>query len=236
MAREPAPPRVLAVLGMHRSGTSALAGSLELAGVHLGDTFAPAFDNPKGNRESTRVLALHDDLLHRGGARWDRPEGNLPWEPIHRALRDAIIDCNREASIWGFKDPRTLFVLGGWLRALPRLEPVGIFRHPLLVAESLRRRNDFPLERGLELWLTYNRVLRWHHERLHGFPLVEFDIDPVRFTARLDGLRDALRLKKPAESFFEPSLRQQTVPDAPKSASLKPALALYGKLQRLALD
>ena len=59
-----AAPRALLVLGMHRSGTSAVAGALRLAGVDLGaDLMAPAADNPKGFFEHAGVVAIHDRLL-----------------------------------------------------------------------------------------------------------------------------------------------------------------------------
>jgi len=46
----------LIILGMHRSGTSALAGSLEGAGLNLGPVSTHEVDNAKGNREDTRII------------------------------------------------------------------------------------------------------------------------------------------------------------------------------------
>jgi len=40
------------ILGMHRSGTSCLAGCLEEAGLYLGDVNLKAGFNKKGNREN----------------------------------------------------------------------------------------------------------------------------------------------------------------------------------------
>ena len=44
--------RTIAILGMHRSGTSALTGSLEQAGLYIGDTNHHADDNIRGNRDN----------------------------------------------------------------------------------------------------------------------------------------------------------------------------------------
>ena len=69
----------LVVLGMHRSGTSALAGVLSKTGYDLPKNLLPAsFDNPKGYFESKEIIALNDDLFAEMGAVWSDwmpPEG-----------------------------------------------------------------------------------------------------------------------------------------------------------------
>ena len=78
-------------------------------------------------------------------------------------------------------------IIDGWLEALPNLELVGTFRHPLVVARSLKRRhgNDTP-RMWLEVWLAYNEVLlRLAEER--GFPLIDFDLPAEAYAARLLG-------------------------------------------------
>src|SRR5688572_11653374 len=55
--------RAILVLGMHRSGTSAITRVLNLAGAFLPGPFAaPAPDNETGHWESTAVVAVHDEL------------------------------------------------------------------------------------------------------------------------------------------------------------------------------
>jgi len=44
--------------------------------------------------------------------------------------------------LWGFKDPRTLLTLDGWLEALPEVSLAATFRHPLSVAGSLQERKQ----------------------------------------------------------------------------------------------
>jgi hypothetical protein len=63
----------LLVLGMHRSGSSALAGALELLGVPLGGPLMPpARDNERGFFELAG-WSRHDELLEALGGSWSHP-------------------------------------------------------------------------------------------------------------------------------------------------------------------
>ena len=205
--------RVFCILGMHRSGTSCLMGTLEEAGVFLGEVSRKNPHNLKGNHENGAIVDLHDDVLRRNGGSWDSPPRAVVWSAEHAARRAEIIAGYRQTPRWGFKDPRTLVVLDGWLRALPTLSLVGVFRHPLLVARSLYARNAMPVERGVELWTLYNErlVAYW---RAYRFPILSFDSDDAAFRRKTSALLEALGLAiSPAElRFFEPSLRHNEVP------------------------
>ena len=64
--------RALLILGMHRSGTSAVTGALALRGVYLGqDLMPPGPDNPRGFWEHAGVVAIHERLLEALDRRWD---------------------------------------------------------------------------------------------------------------------------------------------------------------------
>lgn len=221
------------MLGMHRSGTSAITGSLEQAGLYLGNVTKGSPDNKKGSRESELIMALHEDILQRDGGSWNNPATPNHWQKIHRAMRDCIIEKNLNKDIWGFKDPRTLLVLNGWLKALPHAELVGIFRHPFFVAESLNRRNGIAHEDGLNLWVTYNRILLWYHNHHDSFPLVEFSNEKNLFQSQLEQLIVKMKLQKNRLTFFDGSLRQSLLPDIHCESSANLAVNLYGKLQSL---
>ena len=165
--------------------------------------------NLKGNRENPSIMALHEELLGLNGGSWDAPPTSVTWPHRSRLARDAIIQSYQHVPLWGFKDPRTLVVLDGWLEALPNLQLVGIFRHPLLVAESLQRRNGFPLEKGLRLWHIYNELLLGYHGR-GAFPILSFDSDA--FTDSFLRLTTSLGLPAPSDTaleFFDPRLRHR---------------------------
>src|SRR5690349_2140036 len=75
------PQRVICVLGMHRSGTSCLAGSLEQQGLFLGDVNTSAPWNKRGNRERFDVMNLQEDVLKGSGGSWEQPPSAVEWSP-----------------------------------------------------------------------------------------------------------------------------------------------------------
>ena len=209
--------RVICVLGMHRSGTSCLAGTLEQAGVFLGEVATHNKFNVKGNRENPAVREVNGRVLHDNGGDWNRPPaGPMVWNDGHRKMRDAIIGSYSEQPVWGFKDPRALLTLEGWLEALPNLEFVGVVRHPLAVARSLQSRPRGPgLAEGIRLWTAYNIRLLEFRER-YDFPLVSFDASSEKLAASLREVTQRLELRPPSTvggaPFFDPDLKHQNVP------------------------
>ncbi len=199
------------VLGMHRSGTSCLAGILESAGLHLGEVNTKAPFNKKGNRENNDIMKLNDQVLANTGHTWrDPPEGPAKWTEADGRQRDAIISKLSEKPIWGFKDPRTLITLDGWLEALPSVKFVGTFRHPKRVAKSLASRPaplHVPIEDGLALWQSYNRRLLTISDRF-DMPIVNFDLAPDQYTNQVTKICHQLGLSSNKDSdFFDRSLR-----------------------------
>lgn len=190
------PQRVLTVLGMHRSGTSMLTGTLQEAGLALGNVVTSAPHNRKGNRESLPIRALHDDLLVTAGGDWKTPPEMVVWRPVHRLLRDSLIEQFTNQPMWGFKDPRSLLCLEGWLEALPQLEAVAIVRHPLEVAVSLQSRDRMSLTEGVALWESYNRRLLYWIEKLEC-PLLVFEPDNELMKKQLASVLKSLKLPRP---------------------------------------
>ncbi len=226
---------VVCILGMHRSGTSCLAGSLQEAGLHLGEVNVEAPHNAKGNRENERIQRLQEALLVDNGGSWRRPPQVVQWSAERRAERDEIIASYAGQPRWGFKDPRTLFTLPGWQEVLPAMRFVGSYRHPLAAAASIQARGNWKPEAALALWLTYNRRLLQLHAELR-FPLVSFDAPPDEYAAALERLSRQLDLVPPAGGFqfFEGELRRQS---APPDGALPPGVAAaYDELRRAAGD
>jgi len=228
-------PRVLAVLGMHRSGTSCLAGTLMECGVHFGDVSRKNPHNHKGNNENRRIMDLHDRVLDDNGGSWSSPPADVQWSDDHRSIRDAIIEEYERTGQpwWGFKDPRALLALEGWLERLPDVNLVGIFRHPDAVAQSLTNRNQFTRRQGLALWYEYNRRLLDFHQR-RPFPILFFTNEVNAFRDQLDRLTKRLQIGSPRGGFefFEPSLQHCA---AEKSRRLPQDVAdLYRRLHDVA--
>ena len=159
--------RAILVLGMHRSGTSALAGVLERMGCDGPATpMASKVGNERGHHESQRVYELHGAMLASADTRWG------DWAPVHpgwlaspeagefRARAREVIDAEFAGSeLFVLKDPRICRVAPIWLGALRDLGvtplPLHIQRHPLEVAASLARRNDMDRDTALLLWLRH---------------------------------------------------------------------------------
>jgi hypothetical protein len=70
-ARAPAKTQGLLVLGMHRSGTSAVTRVLNLLGCALADNLVgPSDGNETGHWESLAALELNDAILASAGSHW----------------------------------------------------------------------------------------------------------------------------------------------------------------------
>jgi hypothetical protein len=218
--------RAIAILGMHRSGTSALTGTLKEAGVYLGSVKDAGFAlNPKGLQEPPAVLFMQENLLVANDGSWHEPPATIAWQPLHRAVRDLFIESRTGIPVWGFKDPRTLLTLDAWLDVLPDLECAGIFRHPAEVAASIHQRNGFPLDKCFGLWEIYNRKLLTWQEQLQ-FPVIEFVADTARMKQSLRAVVTRLRLDESAMlAFFESRHRHFEQPEIEVPASAQRLLA-----------
>lgn len=155
------------VLGMHRSGTSALARVTNFLGATLPRRLLPANKtNPRGHWESAPLVALHDQLLAALDSSWDdwRTPGSR-WKESDAAgrfagrLRMAIDEEYGNAPLIVLKDPRICRTLPYWMSILEksgiRSAPVIIVRNPLEVAESLRARDGMSFEKAMLLWLRH---------------------------------------------------------------------------------
>ena len=164
---------VALVLGMHRSGTSALTGILDKFGacVPLAKDTAVSADNPKGHWEHRGINKINDQILRYFGQTWTTWQ-SLDLDQTPRELVNAlegmlkILIEEAEGSPVVFKDPRNSILLPLWLGVLEKLDVevklLFCIRHPHAVAKSLQKRNQLCYERGLILWLHYNfQLLRY---------------------------------------------------------------------------
>lgn len=157
----------IVVGGMHRSGTSALTRALALAGADLPSTLmAPGADNPLGFWESIPIAEVNDAVLAETGSHWDDVFG-FSTRPEAAPLRQASIASIRHAMRAEFcaatlpiiKDPRISLILPMWDIALREAghvpHAIALVRHPMEVAQSLARRNGYPIAKSLLLWTAY---------------------------------------------------------------------------------
>jgi hypothetical protein len=154
------------VLGMHRSGTSAVTRVINLLGADLGgDLLPPAEDNALGFWEHRGIVKIHEELLDALGSSWHSVQP-LPagWLSTTAAItaRGKLIDTLREfsnAPLWAVKDPRLCRLLPLWLLVLDdlnvRAHAVFVVRHPDEVGQSLLTRDGIPLAHTRLLWLQH---------------------------------------------------------------------------------
>lgn len=159
--------RAILVLGMHRSGTSALTGILHILGVALGADLMPADeDNRRGYWEEAGLVEMNERLLDLLNARWnDLLLGEGAWwarpelEPVKQLVRKRLEREFSSSALWAFKDPRLCRLLPVWREILEQLaiQPlcVHILRHPIEVARSLERRDGIAQVQALWLWLLH---------------------------------------------------------------------------------
>jgi hypothetical protein len=160
------PAAQVVVLGMHRSGTSALTGLLRTMGLWAGnqDDFPPAdVHNQAGYWEHRGVWSVDEAILRALDASWCEV-ANLdlshlaegPHARFREPARKLVQDLDRHGS-WVIKDPRLCLLFPFWREILARPFCVLIYREPLSVARSLAARDGFPIPFGIALWERYTR-------------------------------------------------------------------------------
>jgi hypothetical protein len=155
------------VLGMHRSGTSLVAGVLRQLGVDLGpdeEFLPPDPNNQSGYFELADVVEINDEILAHHGGSWDEPPELPPgWEQSDQLAqfrdraRNALGRRFAASREWAWKDPRTCITLPFWQRVVSGLRYVICVRNPVDIAHSLRSREGDarPLKEHVLDWLLH---------------------------------------------------------------------------------
>lgn len=170
MTQELMMPSPLLLLGMHRSGTSALVNFLSDLGLKGPvDPLPAAPDNPDGYGESLAIINANNAILKRHGGTWDAPcqvEGAAHDDVTiaEQAYLAAYGDLGGHPLV--LKDPRLCVLLATWRAALGggNLKAIVLFRHPDRVVASLLHpnRGESQLHAALHanaLWERYNRAM-----------------------------------------------------------------------------
>jgi hypothetical protein len=157
----------LIVLGMHRSGTSALTRVLSLLGGRLPRTLMGAHEgNQTGHWESVAIADLNDEILAAAGSIWH------DWSPVNsrfaesaegaqllQKARTTVREEFGDAPLFVLKDPRICRLMPFWRKTLmaESIDPAIVvpLRSPIEVARSLAARDGFGETEGLLLWLRH---------------------------------------------------------------------------------
>lgn len=160
--------RLTVVLGMHRSGTSAIARALKVMGVDLGDAFH-ATDigiNDKGYWEDRDIHTLDVEMLKCLDREWhhlaeigERDVAALRERGYFDRAVALLKEKTRNRAHFAFKDPRLGKLLPFWLDVFAHCRfDVGYviaLRHPLSVASSLAKRDGIEPEHAYLLWFCH---------------------------------------------------------------------------------
>jgi hypothetical protein len=229
--------RVIFVLGMGRSGTSALTRVIALCGASLPSGLLPAgWSNPTGHWEPTAALELNDRFLAVDGSDWYdvRLPGRIPVDSSRGAefvarIRTFLAGIDAPGPLV-LKDPRITALSPFWFaaaRSIGRGVSVVIpVRNPMEVAASLATRDGLSTEHSLALWLKYNLLAE---QASRGLPRVFVAYDSLLEDWRKEVGRIARGLGLPlassaqVDAFLDPDLHRERRPfaasDAPAARS-----------------
>jgi len=161
------PRLALLVLGMHRSGTSALSGLLAALGCDAPATPMTAdAANPKGHFESEPLFALHEEMLASAGSAWhDYRQFPKTWlrspkaDEFRERFQETLLAEFGRSAFFVIKDPRICRFLPFWIDVLAEMDVAPLIvhthRNPLEVAASLHKRDGFDPAYGQLLWLRH---------------------------------------------------------------------------------
>ena len=251
------PRTAVVVLGMHRSGTSALTRALSLAGFALPRRLlSGSKDNPEGFWEPACVVALNERVLAALGQDWTGigaiPPHRFEEAPIAalRAEAEAVLrEDYGDARHFVVKDPRIARLIPFWdpvFRAAGArpcfIHPV---RNPVDVARSLARRNGFGQTRSLLMWIDHTlAVLQAAQDAPVAF--VDFEALLAWPSASVEGVLRRLGLdvslseeaRQALDGAVRAALRHHRVPTAALDLDARAAAmahALHGLMGRAAI-
>ena len=239
----------LFVLGMHRSGTSAMTGVLNICGAWVGneaELTQASIENPIGFWERRDIREICDKLLQSAGADWWKIAGFDP-KAIPRTILteqrrkfQKVILTLDEHETWVIKEPRLCLLLPVLRQYVRNPVCIYMYRNPLEVARSLQVRNGFSISSGLALWEVYN----FHAlNASEGLPriFVSFEALMIRPIETLKEIAEKLEElvgshtvkpeRKLIEQFIDPNLYRQRVTEEETCDYLLPSQqALWSRL------
>lgn len=181
---------IYAVIGMARSGTSAIARGLNALGIDLGDKLEKpnALWNPKGFFEDLDIVfKINRAVLFALDYTWMSVnlvdtlcKDNENLTNIRKLAIQLLEERISNTNHWAFKDPRTAKILPFWQDVFKTLSLkdhyVIALRNPLSCAASYKRVSGVDIEVGLMLWLMH---LMPAIEGTHGKPRIMVSYDAL---------------------------------------------------------
>jgi len=154
--------KCIIVLGMHRSGTSIVAGMMSKLGVDMGrDKLSANWGNPTGHYEDKEFLQMNKRILDIAGGGWANPPEIEDILSAGKQLNDEVssLITRKHPTYWGWKDPRTSLTLPVYLPFLSEYHIVICTRKNDQIAKSLERRSGIETVRAKALSKYYYRMI-----------------------------------------------------------------------------
>ena len=179
---------IIIICGMHRSGTSALAGLLHSNGIIMGEEKnfipKPKKQNSKGFFENYRFRLFNDELLAYNNykAKSFNPiiPQIIPSIKSYEVAQKLINEYNNKYNIWGFKDPRTCLTLNFWLLAMGSIDKKIIvnYRNFDSISKSLwSRKNRGDIKKFIKLCEVYYSRVEKVLKNFSHVPIINLDFD-----------------------------------------------------------
>lgn len=141
----------IAILGMHRGGTSAIARIMHGLGAFMGDNLLPPSQfNQRGYFEDSDIIALHTDML---GGNWASPVMNRTYRYVARY--EKLMAQFQEHDFWAIKDPRLCYCLPILRKVVPTIKVITVYRDPMNAARSLAEREGMDIGFALPIAIMY---------------------------------------------------------------------------------
>ncbi|WP_135380949.1 sulfotransferase family protein [Vibrio tasmaniensis] len=229
----------IVVIGMHRSGSSALTELLTSFGYYFGevaDGIGANEENVKGFWERRDVRDVNDEILYGLDCEWDAisqydiselNEKKLDY--FTKATKSVVSKLENIQPNWVIKEPRMCLTYPIWRESLEQTPLIiYIHREPIEIANSLKHRNSISIDYGLDLWYRYSlhALNNISGHKVLFLSYSDLSSDPLTSAAKIsDFLHDnSQEFEFPTNekilSIIEPKLKHQ------KSNSLNESLSL----------
>lgn len=168
------------VVGMHRTGTSTLAGILSILGVNLGHRLLlPSRDNPKGYFEHSDIMSANIEFLNSYRLDNDAILGELPtdWlyeqktEAFKEKIKNILMRDFSDSELFGLKDPRISILLPAYLEVFKdlgiNLRLIISNRNIQDVSNSLNKRSGVSFFDSVMAYKYYYRIIKAYSEGVY---------------------------------------------------------------------
>lgn len=220
------------ILGMHRSGTSATTGALQLMGLFLGSNLlGKALSNPKGHFEDLETMHLDKAILEELGSIWhDLKPLVIDWKSsqvknFKQRIKNIWANQLFKSDTFGIKEPRMCLLLPMHVEVAQEegyeVRIVVVRRNFDEIAKSLSLRGRVPLtiEHGYQLAVKYTQELKKHLDNLN-LPTLEIQFDDLvnntqevvtKFKQFLPMLDDSLDKRNLVSEFIDKGLKHHSI-------------------------